>query len=444
VNTGKLRGDARRIFDAAVAAVNPRKAVLQHVELKGDVLSADGADFDLKKFERIFVIGVGKSSVPMAGAVEEILGDRVTGGLVNAREAGDLCRVRVNKAGHPVPDEDGRRGAEEIALLAGAATERDLLICVISGGGSAMLPLPAEGLTLDEKKAITRNLLACGASVDEINTMRKHLSRIKGGKLARLAAPATVVTLILSDVVGDPLDVIASGPTVADRSSYADALAIVEKYGLKIPEAAADILSRGAHGEHPESPKPGDPVFEKVVNLLIATNKMALDAACDAAKGLGYDAIVLSAGIQGEAREAAKKFCAIVKEVVAADRPVRRPGCILWGGETTVTVTGGGIGGRNQEFVLAAGGELEGMEGVLVFSAGTDGIDGPTDAAGGFADGASWQRARRMGLDPLAALRDNDSYHLLQNIGDLLITGPTGTNVMDVQIGLAARGQGYG
>ncbi len=441
MRTSNLREDARRILDAAIAAADPRKAVLKQMRLENDLLFVGGRRFDLSKFERILVIGAGKSAAVMAGTVEDLLGDRVTGGLVNVKHAATLQRVRVNVAGHPVPDEDGRRGAEEIARLAEAAGEKDLLICVISGGGSALMPLPAAGLTLEEKKAITRELLACGATIDEMNAVRKHLSRIKGGRLAELAAPATIVALILSDVVGDRLDVIASGPTVADGSSFADAISVLEKYEINRPKVS-EILSRGRRGELPESPKPGDPVVESAVNVLVATNKIALEAARDAAEKLGYNSTILSTTIQGEAREVAREFCAITKEVASTDRPVPRPGCILWGGETTVTIRGAGKGGRNQEFALAAGGELEGTDGILILAAGTDGTDGPTDAAGGFADGTSWRRAREAGLDPIGSLQNNDSYHLLRDIGDQIVTGPTGTNVMDVQIGLVVGSRG--
>jgi hydroxypyruvate reductase len=301
------------------------------------------------------------------------------------------------------------------------------------------LPRPAEGITLQEKQETTRLLLACGADIRELNTLRKHLSAIKGGHLARLAAPAAVVSLILSDVVGDPLDVISSGPTVPDPTTFGDALAVLAKYGLtaRVPRAVLDRLERGARGDLPDTPKPGDPCFRRVSNIVVGSNALAVDAAARQARALGYRALVLSTTIEGETRDVARMHAAILREIRSSGRPARPPACVISGGETTVTLRGEGLGGRNQEFALAAAIDLEGLPGVLAFSAGTDGTDGPTDAAGAMADGATLARAAALGLDARDALARNDSYHFFEPLRDLAMTGPTGTNVMDIRLMLA-------
>ncbi len=298
----------------------------------------------------------------------------------------------------------------------------DLVICLISGGASALLPLPAPSITLAQKQKITRSLLACGASIHEINCVRKHISAIKGGQLARLAYPATLLTLILSDVVGDDLDVIGSGPTVPDRSTIADARAILSKYGIP----------NKLHME--ETPKPGDKVFQKTRNAIVGSNALAVDAAATEARRLGFNTLVLSTSLVGEAREVARVHAAIAREIQVAGRPVKVPACMISGGETTVTIRGQGLGGRNQEFALAAAIDIAGIGGTVILSAGTDGTDGPTDAAGAIADGATLARAQALGLDASACLTNNDSYHFFQATGDLIKTGPTGTNVADIQL----------
>jgi len=318
-----------------------------------------------------------------------------------------------------VPDERGLAGAERIAAIAQESTARDLLICVISGGASALLPLPADPITLAESQEATRNLLARGATIHEINTVRKHTSRIKGGHLAALSFPATMVALILSDVIGDDLDVIGSGPTVGDPTTSADAEAILQKYRIRLPLT--------------ETPKPGDPALARVQNLIIGSNRMAIDAGAKQAKSLGYRPFVLSTFIQGETRDIAQMHAAIVKEILLSGRPAKPPVCVLSGGETTVTVRGKGLGGRNQEFVLAAAMALDGAP-ATIFSAGTDGIDGPTSAAGAIADGSTLARAGVLGLDPAAYLENNDSYRFFEPLEALINTGPTGTNVMDVRM----------
>lgn len=430
--TGKLlRRHALAIFRAAVAAADPRRTVRAALEKE-----------DLSRFRRIFVVGAGKASAAMAQAAEQALGRRIAGGWINTKDGhlAPLRRITLHEASHPVPDARGVAGARRIAEIAAQAQEGDLLVCLISGGGSALLPLPLDPVSLEEKQETTRLLLACGATIHEINAVRKHLSAIKGGRLARLAQPAHVLALLLSDVVGDPLDVIGSGPTAPDTSTFASAWAVIEKYGLqaKIPATARRLLQDGLAGKIEETPKPGDPCFRRTRNRIVGSNRLAVDAAARKARELGYRPLVLSTTIEGETRDIAAMHAAIAREIAATGRPARPPVCVISGGETTVTLRGKGLGGRNQEFALAAAIALEGVPGVLAFSAGTDGTDGPTDAAGAMADGETLQRAAALGIDARRALQDNDSYHFFRPLGDLVITGPTGTNVMDVRLMLAS------
>jgi hydroxypyruvate reductase len=382
----------------------------------------------------------------MAVNLEKILGTRITKGLINVKygHSQKLKRIRVQEAGHPLPDEKGLEGAKEMVEMLGHPTAKDLVIFLISGGGSALLPLPVEGVTLAEKQAATNQLLSCGANIQEINTLRKHLSRIKGGGLAKLVYPATLVSLILSDVIGDPLDAIASGPTVPDPTTYEDCARILNKYELweKIPPSVAGHIREGMEGKKEETLKAGDPAFSNVYNLVVGNNLLAMKAAQKASQALGYRTLLLSSLVEGETREIAKSHAAIAKEVLLSGNPIPPPACILSGGETTVTLKGKGKGGRNQEFALAAALEIAGWEEILMMSAGTDGTDGPTDAAGAFADGRTLIRAKTMGLDPWSFLKENDSYSFFQSIGDLLITGPTGTNVMDLRIMLVKKTEG--
>ncbi|MBW2593761.1 MAG: glycerate kinase, partial [Deltaproteobacteria bacterium] len=339
-------------------------------------------------------------------------------------------------AGHPVPDQNGENGALAISAMAESAESDDLIICLISGGGSALMPLPAQGLSLADKQKTTGVLLACGAAIHEINTIRKHLSDIKGGMLARAANPATLVSLILSDVVGDDLDVIASGPCVPDSSTFADCMDIITGYGIEehLPETVAVHLKAGLSGQIPETPKAGDSAFEKTRNLIIGRNIDAVNAAKSAAKNLGYHTLILSSMIEGETRDVARVHGAIAREVVKTGNPMPPPLCILSGGETTVTIKGRGLGGRNQEFALAAAMDIAGYENITVLSGGTDGTDGPTDAAGAVADGTTIARAGALGLAPHQYLSNNDAYHFFEPLGDLIKTGPTNTNVMDLRI----------
>lgn len=434
----ELRKAARLILEAAIRAADPAAAIRRHVSRQGDRLLADGWSFDLSRGGRVLVVGGGKAGAPMARAVEEWVGDRGAGGVIVVKygHGGPTARVRILEAGHPIPDDAGVAGARAVLHLAEEAGEGDLVIALISGGGSALVPLPAPGITLSEKQALTHDLLACGATIREMNTVRKHLSAIKGGQLARAAAPATVLSLILSDIVGDPLDAIASGPTVPDGTTFVDALGILDRYGLREKVAPSIIrhLEAGRRGAIAETPKPEDSLFGRVTSLVVGNNLQALEAAAEAAAGLGFRPWILSSSIEGETREIAKMHAAIAREVIATGHPVAPPCCLISGGETTVTLRGGGKGGRNQEFVLAAALALEGLRGVVVLSAGTDGTDGPTDAAGAVADGDTAARARAAGLDPARSLAENDSYPFFGALGDLVLTGPTGTNVMDVRL----------
>jgi hydroxypyruvate reductase len=432
----KLRSDAMTIFQSALAAVDPEEAVRRHLRIDGETLSLEGRRYDLGACERILVVGAGKAVAPMAKALEDMLGDRIDSGVLVVKDGHGLPlkKIHVREASHPVPDERGVAGTLEILKLLDGAGRRDLVLCLISGGGSALLIAPAEGITLPDKQATTRSLLACGATIHEINTIRKHLSRAKGGQLARAAHPAGVLSLILSDVVGDDLDVIGSGPTVPDRSSFEDTMEIFKRYEIwdRIPAPVRDRVAQGVKGALPETPKPGDPAFDGCAQVLVGSCLRALTAAAESAERLGYRSLILSSKVEGEAREVAKAFAAIGKEVLSSDHPLKPPACILTGGETTVTLQGDGRGGRNQEFVLAGALALDGTDRVVVLAGGTDGTDGPTDAAGALADGLSIRRAKALGMDPHAFLKRSDSYHFFKPLDDLIVTGPTRTNVMDV------------
>lgn len=396
-----------------------------HLGFDGRALQAGRRRYRLNAFDRIQVIGAGKASAAMARAVERLLGRRISGGLINVPDglATRLQRIEVNPCGHPIPDARGMEGAARMLAIARQAGPRDLLICVVSGGASALLPAPRPPLTLETKQSITRRLLASGAAIHEMNTVRKHLSLIKGGQLAAAAFPATVITLLLSDVVGDDPETIGSGPTVADPSTVGDALRLMRKYGVVVPQEALA-----------ETPKPGDARLERARHILVGSNRQAMDAAAALARKLGYRTAILSTSIEGETREIAGMHAAITREILESGRPARRPACLLSGGETTVTVRGGGSGGRNQEFVLAAILALQGRSPFTILSAGTDGIDGPTPAAGAIADSETLARAASLGLDARAFLDRNDSYSFFRPLEALIETGPTGTNVMDVRV----------
>jgi glycerate 2-kinase len=423
MSTRTLRRHAISIWKAAVTAANPQAAVARY--LKG---------LDFARFRNIYVVGAGKAGASMARAAERVLGRRITAGLLNVKygHVEKLRHIELHECGHPVPDRRGMLGAERIVRLAQAAQRQDLVIGLLSGGASALMPLPEPPLTLAEIQETTRLLLACGADIHEINAIRKHTSRVQGGQLARFAAPARVEALLLSDVIGDDPGVIGSGPAAPDASTFGDCLRILERYRLRrrIPAAVRKRLEQGARGELPETPKAGDPIFQRVRNTVVGSNRLALTAAAQRGRELGFRTLVLSSEIEGETREVARMHAAIAREIYRTGQPVQRPACLISGGETTVTLRGRGLGGRNQEFVLAAAIDLAGLPQTVILSGGTDGTDGPTDAAGALADGATVSRKP----DARSFLEANDSYHYFEALGDLVKTGPTLTNVMDVHL----------
>jgi len=376
----------------------------------------------------------------MARAMEEGLDGLVDSGLVITKY-GHCAKIRperlgMREAGHPVPDENGLRAANEMIALLRDADSETLVVCLISGGGSSLLVSPVVGISLDDKRVMTGMLLRAGADIGELNTVRKHISSVKGGRLAEIAYPARVVSLILSDVIGDRFDVIASGPTAPDESTYGDAVGVLRKYSLidSAPEAVADFLRRGAEGLFPETPKSGNPVFETTENIIIGSSRMALEAARAKAESLGFRTEIVTDRLTGEASAAGRRLAKAALEARNASRAAGVRTCLISGGETTVTVRGTGLGGRNMELALSFAIGMEGVDGVTLLSAGTDGNDGPTDAAGAIVDGGTIARAKAAGLDPGAYLHNNDSYNFFRREGGLFVTGPTGTNVMDIQI----------
>ena len=435
-NIAKMREHARQIFQAGLQAVDPVDAIIRHVTLNDNVLLIGDRQFNLKDYDRILVVGAGKAVAPMAKAVENLLGNHISAGVVVVKDEHSLPlkKIKVREASHPVPDERGVQGTEEILSLVEKAGKRDLVICLISGGGSALLIAPVCDISLEDKQNATKLLLACGATIHEFNTVRKHLSRAKGGRLAQMACPATITSLILSDVVGDDLDVIASGPTVPDSSTFQDAEQILKGYGIwdQLAPTVRNHLAKGSSGQIEDTPKSDNAAFQQCSQVLVGTNLQALKAAGQEAQKLGYRPLILSSKVEGEAREVAKFYTAIAREALSSENPLKPPVCVLAGGETTVTLTGDGRGGRNQEFALAAALAIEKLDDMVVLSGGTDGTDGPTDAAGAIADGTTVARARKSGLDPKDFLQRNDSYHFFQALDDLLMTGPTRTNVMDI------------
>jgi glycerate 2-kinase len=443
-----LKQHLLQIRDAALAAVDPGSAVSRSVHLQQGagkvILRLGGAEshsvgWHLTKDERILLLAAGKAAAPMAQALMERCSDWVKGGLVVTKyqhAAGYTlpANIQVMEAGHPTPDQAGIQATEAILKLLGNARKDEPVIMLLSGGASALLPSPALPITLDELQQTTGLLLRCGASIVELNTLRKHLEHLKGGGLARAAWPAPVATLVLSDVVGDPLDVIASGPTVPDPTTFQEAWRILERYEVlgSVPASVRERLQAGLDGRVVETPKPGDPLFQQVTNLVIGSNRLAAQAAVAQAQALGYHSLLLSTFLEGEAREVGRVVAALAKGIRSQGDPFPPPACLVMGGETTVTVRGAGKGGRNQELALSAAIELAGVPEALVMALATDGGDGPTDAAGAIVNGNDFQRAREMGFDPYRALANNDAYPLLDGISALMRTGPTGTNVNDL------------
>jgi glycerate 2-kinase len=488
--TCRNRQTLQDIFFAALAAVDPYHAVRKALSLRDNQLQAGGVTYDLGGFKRILVVGAGKAAAHMARAIESLLGGQIDTGLIIVKQGhtAPLSRLAQIEAAHPVPDAAGLAGTNRIMQMVRCADENTLVICLLSGGASSLLVAPVDGVTLADKQQTTQLLLNAGASITELNAVRKHLSQVKGGQLAKAAHPAQLVTLVISDVIGDPLEVIASGPTSADSSTFADAWAVIAKFKLddKLPTNVAEYLKSGAAGGQPETVKAHDPCMNKTCNLIVASLAEALAAAQQRAIQLGFDTRIVSATLQGEVRDAARLLAQVARAELAQMKPGERR-CLIWGGETTVTVHGGGLGGRNQELALAFSLEIDGLRGITLLSAGTDGTDGPdgpdghgedtthdnetrrarsphpnplpevegtneslrelhvNDAAGARVEGGTAAQARSLGLDPAGFLENNDSYTFFRAFDAVsdtqhhFKTGPTGTNVMDIQIVLLGQ-----
>jgi len=434
----KARTLALDCLEAAVSSVDPGRIIESRVQLRNSTLKVDQHSFDLREFKHVYVVGGGKASGSMAAALERILGKIVTSGLVNVpkNDTNKTKIIHLHGASHPIPDESGVEGTRRILEIAEQAETDDLIICLISGGGSSLMPLPRGLISIADKKALTDALLKSGATINEINTVRKHISDIKGGWLAKKAYPATILNLILSDVVGDPLDFIASGPTVPDSTAFSDAVEVLKKHRLwrKAPLPIRQVLIDGEKGRIPETPKAGDDAFKKVYNIVIGNNRSASLTARESLRKAGLNTLLLTTTLEGEAKQVGTILATMAREVLASENPVPKPAGIVAGGETTVIVTGKGLGGRNQEIPLASSLKLSGLDGAVIASLATDGVDGPTDAAGAIADGKTLARAAEAGLRPELSLAENDSYHFFRKLEDLVFTGPTGTNVNDISV----------
>ena len=431
------RSIAEQIFLAGVQSVKPDKLIHDHLSLTGSSLKIGKKSFSLDEINKIYVVGAGKATAEMARATEEVLGSRIVEGhiVVKYGHTCDLKYIGVTEAGHPVPDDNGFRGTGKILGIANRAEENDIVICLLSGGGSALLADHPSDTSPGDIAQLNDILVKSGATINEMNAVRKHLSNVKGGGLARSIFPATVISLILSDVPGDPLDVIASGPTVPDPTTFKDAIDIIRRYDISssIPLSIVDYLEKGAGGLHPETPKPGDPVFKRSVNILVGTNKTALKAAAEKAYSLGYEPLIVDDDLRGDSCLAARN---IVEKAVEfrKSKTAGKPGCLLFGGETTLKVTRNGLGGRNQHLALAAALLIKNIPHITILSGGTDGNDGPTDAAGAVVDSETVSSALLMNIDPEKYLSGFDSYNFFKRAGGHVITGPTLTNVMDMVV----------
>jgi len=438
--------DINDIFSRALDRVNPYKMIANFMSLQDSILTIQSETVALKenllRYNKIYVLGIGKASSKMALAIEHILGTRITGGSVITKygHAEKLHKINAMEAGHPIPDENSLKGARLLYETARDADENTLIINLVSGGGSALFSLPREGISLADMQQMTKILLDCGADIKEINCIRKHISQVKGGNFARISYPARMINIILSDVIGDRLDTIASGITVADKTTFIQAQRILRKYQIedKIPLPIKRIIESGVAGKIPDTPKEGDPVFTNVSNILLGNNLVACKAARARGEELGYKPIFITASLSGEAREIARFYSSIAKEVDQNNSDLKKPALIIAGGETTVTIKGDGKGGRNQEMVLAFLIDLiesyEDFSNIYFLSAGTDGQDGPTDAAGAIVSFDVKSKIDRQRLDPWQFLENNDSYHFFEKTGNLYITGPTNTNVCDMQL----------
>jgi glycerate-2-kinase len=433
-----LRRDSLKILEATLLSIDPKKAISNMVKREGNLLIIKNISYDLEKYNRILVIGGGKAGGRMAEAIEDLLGDLIYEGSINiprSQNQYSLKQIKLNQCSHPIPDIDGVKGVKKILDIIKGSSEKDLIICLLSGGGSALMPLPVEGIDLKDLQEITSILLKNGATINDINVVRKHLDGFKGGQLLRSCRKSDVLTLIISDVIGDPLDIIASGPTAPDNSTYNDAIFILKKFGAwtSAPDNIIKWLEKGVQGKIAETPKPDDPLFKKVQNIIVANNLIALETAQNEAKKLGYNSLILSSSIEGEAKIIGGIYASIAREIVLNNRPIQLPAAIIAGGETTVKVHGPGKGGRNQELVLGAVKKITDLP-CLIISIGTDGIDGPTDSAGGLVDGATLSRSQKIGINLDLTMSENDSYNYLDKLGDLIKTGVTGTNVNDIHL----------
>jgi len=438
-----MREEIKKIYRAAIEAVNPEKAIKACLTLENGILKLRSDNktikaFDLNRFNKIIVVGAGKATASMAKAIEDILGKRISLGFIIVKYGytRNLFAIETMEAAHPLPDENSIAGAKQIKRMLENASEEDLVISLISGGGSALLCLPPESITPSEKQSTTDLLIKSGAAIHEINAVRKHLSLVKGGGLAKAAYPSTVLNLMVSDVVGDKIDVIASGPFVHDDSTFSDALGVLGKFNLirRIPPSALAYITEGAHNEINKTEDRNDKKIAKTTHLIIASNILCLEAAKQAAKDLGYNSLILSSAIEGDTKEVAAWHSRIAMEVIASSNPLPAPACIISGGETTVRVRGSGKGGRNMEFAMQVAPLIDGFENIMIASIGTDGTDGPTDAAGALAHGFTMKNAAEIGIDINEHMINNDSYHFFKGLGDLIVTGPTHTNVMDIRI----------
>ncbi len=433
------------IIDAALRAVNPSVAVKNTLRRDGNFLYCGDAVYNLDAIARITVTGFGKAGAPMAHAVHSLLADRISAGVVIVKYGHtlpantDIPPITILEAGHPVPDANGVRHTRQLIHLLENTRSTDLILTLISGGGSALLVQPVTGVSLADVQSLTTELLKAGAPITAINTVRKHLSQVKGGQLAKLAHPTRIISLILSDVGGDPLDIIASGPTAPDPGTFADAIAALKKYGLwaKAPRAITDFFRDGAAGVHPETPKPGDAIFARVQNEIIANNRTAVNAAADAARGRGFSVTVHPDFVEGDVHTVAQWLAEKTRQLRKKVDADGKPAAFIFGGEPTVTVRGNGLGGRNTELALATALNIAELPRVRVACVATDGNDGPTDAAGAIISGETIALAAKLGLNAATFLQNNDSYHFFETNGELLKTGATNTNVNDIVVVLA-------
>jgi len=447
MTTGDLRACALDILAAVLDAAHPHQLMSDALNLQGTILHISGLrgsriKLDLTEYERVVAVGAGKATAPMAGALEDLLQARLEGGVISVKygHTTPLDHIDVREAGHPVPDESGIAATGEILSTLFSLGADDLVFVMLSGGGSALLDAYPDPITLDDAQATFSVLLNSGAPIHEINVVRKHISSVKGGQLARMAQPATVITLVLSDVIDDPLDIIASGPTVPDPSTFGDALAILERYGVreKIPAVVMERLEQGGRGEIPETPKEGEEGWDRCATFLIGNNQLAVDTAAERADALGLKPMIITSTMEGEASQVGREMAETLKRTLESEEPLSPPCCLIAGGETTCTIKGAyGKGGRSQELALAAARELSGTDLAVLLAAGTDGTDGPTDAAGGVVDGMTADKGLEAGLVLEEHLEGHDAYPYLQQTGCLIRTGPTMTNVMDVVLLLA-------